>query len=73
MMTEKERREVETNLGHCRAAVAEFERMLAADTAAKSAAATASDAELVAKAGKRSMKEGILLARELGRRGGPQD
>jgi hypothetical protein len=72
-MTKAERQECERNLAVCRSAVTKFQEMLKADDDADKAAAASSDFETVASIAKRDgTAAGILAARELGRRGGPQ-
>jgi hypothetical protein len=72
-MTRAEREDCEKNLEVCRSAVAAFEKLLAADDAAEKTAQASSDRETVASIAKRDgMTAGVLAARELGRRGGPQ-
>lgn len=72
-MTKAEREEVEKDLATLRRAVAQCEQTLKDDDAADKAAKAASDSEMIKAAAVRDgTKGGILLARELGRRGGPK-
>jgi hypothetical protein len=73
-LSKEERQEVEKNLQVCRNAVQTFESMLEADSAATKAVEAQSNSEIIKAAAKRDgTRAGILLARELGRRGGPPE
>jgi hypothetical protein len=73
-MTRAEREDCARNLAVCRSAVSTFEKMLAEDDEADKAAKAASDSETVASIAKRDgTAAGILAARSMGRKGGPQN
>lgn len=73
-MTKAERTECEKNLALCRSACMTFEKMLKEDDEADKAAKAASDSTTVAEIARRDgTAAGILAARQLGHRGGPQD
>ena len=73
-LSKEEREEVHKNLQLCKNAVQAFQSMLDADDAATKAVEAQSEAEIIKAAAKRDgTRAGILLARALGRRGGPQE
>jgi hypothetical protein len=73
-MSKAERQQLEADLATLRRAVTECEKELAADDEAVAADKAATGAEIIKAAVKRDGSTvGFLLAREMGRRGGPKE